>query len=185
MIPQLTFDDGPSEWTPAILDLLYDRDVHAAFFWVGQHILEHPELVDRALAEGHIVGGHTWSHRRLSDLGTREAGQEIWAPCQLIEIISGEWPRYWRAPFFDQGPWASIAEAAGLEHVGADIVPDDWMASDPEAVAAAVLSELAPGKVVCLHDGVPPAGGSTHCTASRDVTVAALELILAGMPVAG
>ena len=184
MIPQLTFDDGPSEWTPAILDLLYDRDVHAAFFWVGQHILEHPELVERALAEGHIVGGHTWSHRRLSDSGSGKRGRRSGrhASCSRSHAVSGR--RYWRAPFFDQGPWASIAAGIGLEHVGADIVPDDWMASDPEAVAAAVLSELAPGKVVCLHDGVPPGGGSTHCTASRDVTVAALALILAGMPVA-
>ena len=184
-IPQLTFDDGPSEWTPAILDLLAEHKQRAAFFVTGEHLLDWWHLLPGMKAQGHIIGVHGFTHRRLTDLGDNEVVQELIRTMDLLEAHARVRAKFFRAPFFaTDGRVNAIAAGLGLAHVGADIVPDDWMASDPEAVAAAVLSELAPGKVVCLHDGVPPGGGSTHCTPSRDITVAALALILAGMPVA-
>lgn len=177
----LTFDDGPSEWTGKILDLLADHDVKASFFWVGEHILQWPDLLERAILEGHRVGGHTWSHRRLSTLGQREAKQEISGPIQLVTLLTDEAPVVWRAPYFDTAglaPWAE--QRFGVQHVGADIVPDDWSSKDPEALAAVVLAASAPGRIVSLHDGIPPDGGSESCTDSRAVTVEAVRLILEG-----
>lgn len=88
----------------------------------------------------------------------------------------------WRAPYFDHNEYVDrVALQLGLnEHMGATLVPDDWMATDPEALAAKVLSELKPDSIVSLHDGIPP-NASDRCTRSRDVTVEAVRLILQGM----
>lgn len=55
----LTFDDGPSNSTPALLDMLREEGVHATFF-----IMEHkfPEVLQQAYADGHTLGVHTYSH---------------------------------------------------------------------------------------------------------------------------
>ena len=58
----LTFDDGPSRWTPAVLDLLAEQDARATFFVVGRYVQERPELVERMTREGHEVGNHTFDH---------------------------------------------------------------------------------------------------------------------------
>src|SRR5712671_3250482 len=63
----LTFDDGP--WpgnTRAVLEALAEQCVKATFFPIGKHALWHPEILKQVVAEGHTVGGHTWSHANLS-----------------------------------------------------------------------------------------------------------------------
>jgi peptidoglycan-N-acetylglucosamine deacetylase len=62
----LTFDDGPDPVdTPKLLDLLREKDVKATFFVIGKRADEHPEVVRRAWAEGHLIANHTWSHYPL------------------------------------------------------------------------------------------------------------------------
>jgi peptidoglycan-N-acetylglucosamine deacetylase len=59
----LTFDDGPHpEHTPRLLDLLAAHGAHASFFLIGQQVEQHPRLVERIVAEGHMLGNHSYSH---------------------------------------------------------------------------------------------------------------------------
>src|ERR1700760_4516400 len=63
----LTFDDGPNPAvTPHILDLLASQCLRATFFPIGVNAKDHPKLLKRELAEGHTLGGHTFSHADLS-----------------------------------------------------------------------------------------------------------------------
>ena len=59
----LTFDDGPvagvTDW---LLSVLNNFDVRATFFCVGEHVLEHPDLIQKIAEEGHSVGNHTHTH---------------------------------------------------------------------------------------------------------------------------
>lgn len=62
-IAYLTFDDGPSpRETPKILDLLDEYNIEATFFVIGKKVAEHPEILKRIYAEGHLIGNHTYSH---------------------------------------------------------------------------------------------------------------------------
>lgn len=59
----LTFDDGPDEVnTPKMLDLLDQYKAKAAFFMIGDRIVQHPNLVKEIHQRGHIVGNHSYSH---------------------------------------------------------------------------------------------------------------------------
>ncbi|WP_240414690.1 polysaccharide deacetylase [Paenibacillus periandrae] len=58
----LTFDDGPSKLTGQVLDILQQEEVKATFFVLGQQVEAYPDLVKRAVAEGHAIGNHTYNH---------------------------------------------------------------------------------------------------------------------------
>ena len=64
----LTFDDGPHEHTPPILDLLRDHGATASFFLIGDRLAQESAVVERIVAEGHQLGNHSWSHPFMSDL---------------------------------------------------------------------------------------------------------------------
>src|SRR3989442_20918 len=58
----VTFDDGPSESTPFMLDLLARHNAKATFFLVGANVERLPEVAARIQREGHEIGNHTYSH---------------------------------------------------------------------------------------------------------------------------
>lgn len=179
----LSFDDGPSEWTPAILDLLAEHDATATFFVVGQQIKGRDKTLERTVADGHRVGVHTWTHPRLTDLADDDVHAELSRTQQAVYLWTGWQPRVWRAPFYATSPRINlIALGLGLEHVGADIVPEDCFTDDADKIALRVVAGIpfVEGRpaVASLHDGIPPDGGSSSCTKSRQPTVDAVRLIL-------
>ena len=59
----LTFDDGPTpDLTSWILDLLKEKEIKASFFCVGSNAKKYPELMNRMVQEGHVIGNHTMKH---------------------------------------------------------------------------------------------------------------------------
>jgi peptidoglycan/xylan/chitin deacetylase (PgdA/CDA1 family) len=74
----LSFDDGPHpEHTPRLLDLLAAHGIRASFFVVGDRAERHPAVVERIVAEGHLLGNHSWSHNRFGRLPLREQVAEL------------------------------------------------------------------------------------------------------------
>ena len=70
----LTFDDGPWPGTTSrVLDALKSECVRATFFLLGRNTTAHPELARRALAEGHSIGHHSYSHPLLSHMSLARA----------------------------------------------------------------------------------------------------------------
>ena len=73
----LTYDDGPNKrWTPALLEILARHGLKATFFVVGKYVEERPDLVQRAVAEGHEIGNHTYSHANLLFLSEAQIGED-------------------------------------------------------------------------------------------------------------
>ena len=74
----LTFDDGPHrKCTPLILDILKMSGVRATFFLVGDKILPNKDIVKRIISEGHEIGNHTYSHKKLPNLKWNDIKREI------------------------------------------------------------------------------------------------------------
>jgi peptidoglycan/xylan/chitin deacetylase (PgdA/CDA1 family) len=90
----LTFDDGPHPLhTKRILDTLKQRRIPATFFMTGQSVKRYPDVVRRAVAEGHIIGNHGYTHTRLNTLDRNTIRQEIEGTADvlahLIHCIAG------------------------------------------------------------------------------------------------
>ena len=94
----LTFDDGPSQFTPQLLDTLKQYNVKATFFVVGSQVKRRPELIRRMLEEGHEVGNHSYSHHMLR----RQSAEEQQADLRKLDTVLrelGATPRFVRPPY--------------------------------------------------------------------------------------
>jgi peptidoglycan/xylan/chitin deacetylase (PgdA/CDA1 family) len=174
----LTFDDGPSRWTPLVLDMLREYEMRATFFVIGERVREHPELVKRIVGEGHELGSHTLTHPRLTDITEVEVRAEIQGGQDAIEEVLGTAPGLFRAPGFHAGQRElAIVEELGLEAVFAEVDPQDWRPDrNSHTIFSLVLRDLRDGVIIDLHDGYPPPP-----TRSRDdctPTVEALDHLL-------
>jgi peptidoglycan-N-acetylglucosamine deacetylase len=174
----LTFDDGPSAWTPPILDLLREHEARATFFLIGERVRERPEGAREIAAAGHELGSHTLTHPRLTDIPNDEVRSEILGGVEAFEEVLGERSPLFRAPGFhaDERVLAIVSEL-GLEAVFADVDPEDWRSEvDSHTIFRRVLGGVRDGAIVDLHDGYPPPPTSARddCTA----TVEALEHLL-------
>jgi peptidoglycan/xylan/chitin deacetylase (PgdA/CDA1 family) len=95
----LTFDDGPHpQHTPLLLDLLAKHGVKASFFLVGQKIERHPELVERIVAAGHMLGNHSYSHWSFNRMTTRKKLSEIHRTDKLLSAFDGHVRHRMRPP---------------------------------------------------------------------------------------
>jgi cellulose synthase/poly-beta-1,6-N-acetylglucosamine synthase-like glycosyltransferase/peptidoglycan/xylan/chitin deacetylase (PgdA/CDA1 family)/spore germination protein YaaH len=179
----LTFDDGPDpEWTPDILDILKAKGIKASFFVVGVNAEDHPELLQRIVAEGHDVGNHTFTHPNLGEFSSGLVTLEINANQRLVEALTGRSMRLFRAPYLgDTDPTTSdeigpieIAQSMGSTSVGVNVDPDDWQGPSADEIVQRVVSQVngpnpeTRGNIILLHDS----GGD------RSATVAALPRLI-------
>ncbi len=175
----LTFDDGPSEWTLAILDVLSTRGAHATFFVIGEAIAGREEILRRTAAEGHEIGNHTWSHPQLSELADEEIRDELSKTSDEIERVVRQRPRLFRPPYFDFDTRVEriAAEAGFSEATLYTSNPNDWaLSSVDEIVKRVVRPDIHHRTIVDLHDGRPL--HDPYSTPSRQPTVDALARIV-------
>ncbi len=154
----LTIDDGPSDDTPAILDLLDAHAARATFFLVGVRAEAKPGLVREIAARGHGIGNHSHTHpqARFWALGPGAMRREI-LECQAsLARITGHAPRWFRAVVGHANPFvhAPLREA-GLARVAWNARGYDAVESDPARIAQRIARDLAPGAIVLLHEGAP------------------------------
>lgn len=155
----LTFDCGYElGYTETILNVLQKHNAHAAFFVVGNYIASQPELVQRMVQEGHIVGNHTWSHPDMSSIQEKSAFlNELKQVEDAYERCTGEkMQSYYRPP---QGIYSTdnlrIAQEAGYKTVFWSLAYVDWKqdAQPTEDYAMEKLTErIHNGAVVLLHN---------------------------------
>ncbi|MET0426816.1 MAG: transglycosylase domain-containing protein [Actinoplanes sp.] len=165
----LTFDDGPSADTPAVLDLLAQYDIKATFCVVGENVTWYPALVRRIVAEGHRLCNHSMHHDDLGTVPATTSSADIVATDQAIEAAApGAEVRYYRAPYGDFGPSAEAGAKLGHTPLGWVVDPDDWLLPGAGVIASRITEQLKPRAVVLVHDG----GGD------RKQTVAALRTLI-------
>ncbi len=154
----LTIDDGPSDDTAAILDLLDAHGARATFFLVGARARARPELAREIAARGHGIGNHSQTHpqARFWALGPGAMRREILDCQRALADITGTPPRWFRAVVGHANPFvhAPLREA-GLARLGWSVRGYDAVESDPARVTARIARDLAPGAIVLLHEGAP------------------------------
>jgi peptidoglycan/xylan/chitin deacetylase (PgdA/CDA1 family) len=148
----LTFDDGPNaELTPRLLDILGAHGVKATFFVNGVQVERHPDVAERITGEGHLIANHGYSHRKLTELDTREGLNEVERCQRVIEPFGA--PRLFRPPHGLLGPrlyFRLIRAGYRIAYWTMDS-GDSWDLP-AERLAERMLQGAVPGTVILLHD---------------------------------
>ncbi|RNF82854.1 polysaccharide deacetylase family protein [Montanilutibacter psychrotolerans] len=152
----LTIDDGPSDDTLAMLDLLDAHRAKATFFVVGERAAARPQLVGEIARRGHGIGNHSWSHPsgRFWMLGPARMRDEVARTQQLLAGLTGEPPRWFRAVVGMANPFVAAAlKPHQLARVAWSARAFDAVAAEPTTVVARIERDLAPGAIVLMHEG--------------------------------
>ncbi|CAA7195341.1 polysaccharide deacetylase family protein [Chryseobacterium potabilaquae] len=150
----LTFDDGPTEFTPQFLDLLKEYNIKATFFCIGKQIEKYPETFKRIILEGHTIGNHTFSHSNNTGfLSTSKITNEIERCDEIIFKVGNIKTNLYRPPFGVTNP--NIAKAIKKTHkksIGWNIRSLDTITSDEKKIYKKVTKSLKKGNIILLHD---------------------------------
>ena len=172
----LTFDDGPSEDTGDILDVLKQYKIKAAFFMIGEQVEKFPAIARRVAREGHEIGNHSFSHPIFLYQRPAKTRREIEISQDIISEITGVTPAIARPPCGVRTPaYFAVARRLGLRTVQWSVAGFDWKPLLASQIAENILRRLGPGSIVLLHDG------DNTLKRRRVETARALPLIIEGI----
>ena len=143
--------------TPAILDALKKHNASACFFLVGNYIETAPDLVQRMVDEGHLVGNHTYTHPDMSKISDAASfSQELTKLEEAYQALIGQpLPKFYRPP---QGKYSAEnleqAQALGYTSVFWSLAYVDWYTDNQptaEQAFSKLLPRIHPGAIVLLH----------------------------------
>lgn len=152
----LTIDDGPSDDTPAVLDLLDRHGARATFFVKGELARQHPERVRMMLDRGHSVANHSDTHPAGSFwcLPPSRIAREIDGCSDALASIADAPPRWFRAPVGMKNPFVHPhLRRRGMRLIGWSVRGFDGVGDDVEKVAARIVPRVQAGSIVVLHQG--------------------------------
>jgi peptidoglycan/xylan/chitin deacetylase (PgdA/CDA1 family) len=170
----LTFDDGPNEpYTSQLADFLASRRIRATFFQVGRAVLRYPEVSRRLLADGHVIGNHSFTHLFTNFLSPRLLADEVRLGQEALATI-GIRPALYRPPWLLRIPSVpGVLAANGLRPVSGEFChPLEVLQPHPRRIARGVLAKVRPGSIVIFHDGYDGHPGE------RASTVAATKIVV-------
>jgi endo-1,4-beta-xylanase len=149
----LTFDDGPTANTAALLAALRSCGARATLFNTGEHASADPSLVADEANDGMWIGNHSFSHPHMLTLSPDEMRDELARTQSAIEAGGGDTPTLFRPPFGETDErLESAAASLGLLHMTWDVDSEDWNSAGVAAIVAAA-ERLQDGGVMLMHDG--------------------------------
>lgn len=139
----LTFDDGPSEVTAAILDTLKQHDVKATFFVTGREGEEAEAIYKRIVEEGHTLGMHSYSNKYSVLYQSEESfEQDLHALQDYLYQVTGVESRFYRFPGGSSNQISNVSMDYFIHYLNENnIIYYDWNVSAGDAAAAAFTAE--------------------------------------------
>ncbi len=171
----VTFDDGPSaSLTPQVLDIFNRHGAHATFFVLGRNATRNRSLLARAVAEGHEVGSHTWSHINMRASSLSSIFNELDRTNAVIEQATGQRPKVMRPPYGSvTTPLINaVYNRYNTPAIMWDVDTNDWRKPGVQTVINRAVGKAKPGSIILLHD--------IHAS-----TLAAVEGIVTGLQARG
>lgn len=152
----LTIDDGPSDDTPAVLDVLAERGVPATFFVKGTLCRQYPEFIREMLARGHSVANHSDTHPAATFWCTFPGGiaEELDRCAATLAELTSEPARWFRAPVGTKNPFVHPAlQRRGLRLIGWTIRGFDTVDGDCDRIAGRIVPKVDAGTIIVMHQG--------------------------------
>ncbi|MEW6142227.1 MAG: glycosyltransferase [Chloroflexota bacterium] len=173
----LTFDDGPNEpYTSQVLDILDRYNIKATFFLIGRNVEYYPEVAQRIIASGHVIGNHSYTHDANHALYL-DPNTDIRRAQQSILRVTGIKPHLYRPPHGKKTPWElKQVRDDNLVEITWSISVNEAVIKSPEVLAQAITDRERDGRIILLHDGYGIEHGTRN--ADKSLTVEALPLII-------
>ena len=150
----LTYDDGPSPDTGAVLDVLGESGASATFFVLLSRVRRRPDVLAEVLAAGHEIGLHGPDHRRLTTFDASAAQRRTLDAKAELEDLIGRPVRWFRPPYGDQSPAAyRRITRGGLVSVSWSADMFDWRDLAQAQRVESALGAARPGAILLGHDG--------------------------------
>jgi peptidoglycan-N-acetylglucosamine deacetylase len=165
----LTFDDGPSSFTPEILRILIRMHAAATFFVIGRSARTYPQFVAEEARDGFVVGDHTEDHPPLAELSPSSQSAQLTDAASAIQQAGAPYPHLFRPPYGSfNGTTLATAGTLHMLMVLWSADTSDYSRPGVSRIVYVAVSGAQPGAIILMHDG----GGD------RSQTVAALPRII-------
>jgi peptidoglycan/xylan/chitin deacetylase (PgdA/CDA1 family) len=162
-----------------VLDILARHGAQASFFCIGERVTAHAALARDLVRAGHSIENHSQRHRHtFSLLGPRGLRAEIGEAQRQIAAVTGELPRFFRAPAGLRNPFLEpVLSGLGLQLASWTRRGFDTVRREPDRVLARLRRDLAAGDILLLHDGhaARAAGGEPVVTVVLPALLAACK----------
>lgn len=148
----LTFDDGPSESTPRILEILDRHAIPATFFQIGANVERLPAIARAVREAGHEIGNHSHTHPLFCFRSPAFLHADLARAQAAIQLHAGVNPVWFRAPYGVR--WFGMRRAQsrlGLRAVMWTAIGYDWKLK-ADKIIDRMISGVSPGAILCLHD---------------------------------
>jgi len=149
----LTFDDGPSEYTPLILDLLEHYRSRATFFVSGDLVELNRDIVKRAVGLGNEILGHAWNHHDLTELTDDEITAQLLNTNAVIKDVIGISPQSFRPPYgFTNDRVLNISRELGLGIIKWSLDSNDWETLNSDTIYNTIINNVEDRDIILAHD---------------------------------
>lgn len=176
----LTFDDGPSQNTDEILDILKEYDVKATFFVVGKTDERSVQAYQRIVAEGHTLAMHSYSHKYDEIYESKESYVEDLTKLQdYLFQITGILPRFYRFPGGSSNTVSKVDIQELIAYLNENgITYFDWNIASGDAVSTPLSAEVIVENCVTKLDSTNECMILMHDATEKETTVEALPEII-------
>lgn len=152
----LTFDDGPTNLSKEIIEILNKYDAKGTFFWLGKNLKEKKTIINQAKKGGHLIANHSWDHQNGWEISKEDLWHDqIEKTFKQLELNGVSNPKYYRPPFgaITQDQIDFLAKK-GIKTVLWSITTMDWdkTQNSEEEMFHKFKDYLHNGAVVLLHD---------------------------------
>lgn len=152
----LTFDDGPTDLSNKILDVLHKNNVKATFFWLGKNLADNREIIKKAKKSGHQIANHSWDHTNGWNLDENIVWeQQVLRTIQELKKVAGVQSNYYRPPFGGiTQKQIDFFASKGITTVLWSLTTMDWDKTQNDGVDLEnkFKNYLHPGAIVLMHD---------------------------------
>lgn len=146
----VTYDDGPGELTPKLLQTLTDEGARATFFMLSSHATAYADVVKQALAAGNEIATHTVNHPDLTTLPLPEAKAQVLDSAAAISRITGKPVTMFRPPYGEVND--AILTEVGMPAILWNVDTNDWREPGQAALIERSAGAAGPGDIILFHD---------------------------------
>lgn len=146
----ITFDDGPSNYTNKILEILERYNSSATFFVLGNKANHYQDTLINILASGSEIGNHSYNHKWLSRLDIKDIKIQIDDTQKIIKSLTGYTPSLLRPTYGSVN--SKVKNATDLPIVLWDVDSNDWKIKNSKTIAKRVLKDVSDMDIILFHD---------------------------------